>query len=420
VLSKAVTKSLQIESATVGTPGTLPLAGCRVVALLSSIELFGQEKGNIEVFKTLRSAGADLQVGVSAIEDGGQVGAYLRELEFPTFRVPFGGQWSKTLFRRRPSLIAASLTNVLRSTAVMARKCKSFRPTHVHLGTATAYSYVAPALSRYYVPMVFRVGDEPPLQSRPNLWLWRRCVARANAVIANCDFIRNRILDASPTALPKLHRIFNLAPSARSIPNVMRSATEKQHVVFVGQLAEHKGIVPFVDVAMSMVRQRSDVVFDIVGGSRSSGDLERSLRARVDQAGLQHGIRFHGYVQDPSSYFRTAAVHVAPSLFEDPSANVVLEAKRLGTPSVVFPSGGLRELVRHHVDGFVCREKTAAALTEGIRWFLDWPQRLSAARAAALEDHHERFGAARFSAQWIQVYSGSSGLTPTETSVMDA
>lgn len=420
MLSKAVTKSFQIEPATIDAPGTLPLAGCRVIALLDSIELFGQEKGNIEVFKALRAAGAEVEVGVNSVESGGQVGAYLRGLDFATFLVPFGCQWSKRLFRQNPSLVADCLFKVVRSSAVLARRFKSFRPTHVHLGYSTPYSYVAPALWRHRVLMVFRVGDRPPTKSRPNLWLWRRCLARADSVVANSTFVRDTILEASPGASCKLRTIFNLAPTVPAAPNRPRPASGKRHVLFVGQISEHKGITPLIDAAIKMARQRSDVVFDIVGGSRHSGDLERSLRAKIDQAGFQDIIRFHGYVHDPSSYFSSASVHVAPSLFEDPSANVVLEAKLVGTPSVVFPCGGLPELVKHQVNGFVCHGTSAEALTEGLLWFLDHPDRLSAARVAALEDHHERFGAARFSAQWIQVYLRSSRRTPTEASVMDA
>lgn len=401
--SAIVSDSPQIPPETADARPPLPLTGCRVLALLNSIELFGHEKGNIEVFKALRSAGADIQVGINAVENGGDVGACLREFDFATFTVPFGCQWSKSFFRRQPSLIAACGRDVLRSSLALRRKCRHYRPTHVHLGNALAYSYVAPALAASRVPMVFRVGDEPPTKSRPNLWIWKRCFAHADVVVANSEFVRRRVLDACPNASHKLHTIYNLAPLQRSTPSVPKLVGNKRNVLFVGQIAEHKGVIPLVDAAIDIV-SRFDVIFDLVGGSRYSGDLERSLRAKIEAAGLQDKIRFHGHVKDPSPFYAAAALHVAPSVWEEPAANVVLEAKRAGTPSVVFPSGGLPELVRHQVDGFVCYEKSAEALREGIRWFLDCPKRLSAARAAALNDHAARFGPTRFVAQWSQVY----------------
>lgn len=406
--SIAVSELPQLGSETTVSPRPLPLTGCRVLALLNSVELFGHEKGNIEVFKALRSAGAEVAVGVSTREDGGDLGAYLRHIEFATFPVPFGCQWSKTFFRNRPSLIAACARDLVRSSLAFLRKLRELQPTHVHLGNALAYSYVAPALAVSGVPMVFRVGDEPPKESRPNLWIWKRCLAKADAAVAISESIRHRVLAVSPGASHKLRTIYNLAPLAQGPRDDVQCASDRRHVVFVGQIAEGKGVVPLLEAAVTIVRERADVIFDIVGGSRYSHDLEQSLRAKVDAAGLQDRIRFHGYVKDPSAFYAAAALHVAPSIWEEAAGNVVLEAKREGTPSVVFPSGGMPEMIRHGVDGFVCREKSAEALREAILGFLDSPERLSAARKAALEDHASRFGSARFIAQWTQVYLGCS------------
>lgn len=406
--SAIVPERPELRAEIADTARPLALTGCRVLALLNGIELFGHEKGNVEVFKALRNAGANVEVGVNMLEDGGDLGAYLRGLDFATFSVPFGCQWSKKFFRRQPTLLAACARDVLRSSHAFLRRYRLFHPTHVHLGNSLAYSYVAPALAASRVPMVFRVGDEPPTGSRPNLWIWKRCLARADVVVANSEFIRRRVLDIRPHASHKLRKIFNFAPLAPVGSNIAQPAADKLRVVFVGQIAEIKGIVPLLDAAISIARQRPDVVFDIVGGSRYSGDLEGTLRAKVGAAGLHGSIHFHGHINEPSAYYAAADLHVAPSICEEAAPNVVLEAKRAGTPSVVFPSGGLPELIRHQVDGFVCREKSVQALTEAILWFLDSPDRLSAASSAALEDHDSRFGPARFIAQWTQAYLSCS------------
>jgi glycosyltransferase involved in cell wall biosynthesis len=83
-----------------------------------------------------------------------------------------------------------------------------------------------------------------------------------------------------------------------------------------------------------------------------------------------------------------------------------MEAKVAGTPSVVFPSGGLPEMVRHQVDGFICRDKTVDALVEGLRWCLVDHARLQSLGAAARADSVTRFGHVRFAAAWASVYGG--------------
>ena len=121
-------------------------------------------------------------------------------------------------------------------------------------------------------------------------------------------------------------------------------------------------------------------------------------------------IVFHGRVNNVEDYYRNADLLVVPSLFEEPAANVVLEAKCYGVPSIVYPSGGLPELVIDRVNGFVCYEKTVLALTQGIRWLIEKPERIPSMKIAAIEDSENRFGIERFARQWADVYSNSTNI----------
>lgn len=119
-------------------------------------------------------------------------------------------------------------------------------------------------------------------------------------------------------------------------------------------------------------------------------------------------VSLPGHLPNPAGRYSAAAVHVAPSVCEEAAGNVVMEAKMAGTPSVVFPSGGLPEMVRHQVDGYICRDKTVDALVEGIRWCLADRARLRSMGEAARVDSETRFGQARFAAAWASVYGGAS------------
>ena len=129
----------------------------------------------------------------------------------------------------------------------------------------------------------------------------------------------------------------------------------------------------------------------------------------IDDAGIGGCVIMHGQQANPTPYYRNAAIHVAPSMWEEPSANVVVEAKREGVPSVVFRSGGLPELVRSGVDGVICEEKTAEALAAGIASLLENEERRRAAGRAAREDFEARFGPERFARQWAEVFLRQPG-----------
>ena len=78
-----------------------------------------------------------------------------------------------------------------------------------------------------------------------------------------------------------------------------------------------------------------------------------------------------------------------------------------GVPSVVFPSGGLPELVvEQGDDGFVCDARTAGALEAGLRHYLDLSEGELIAAKAAAKASLPALGITReaFSQAWEDVY----------------
>ncbi len=184
----------------------------------------------------------------------------------------------------------------------------------------------------------------------------------------------------------------------------MEAGDEVRRIVYVGSIAEQKGVRQLVQ-AFALLRFRfPELVLDVVGGSRYDAQFRGEVSSLIDDAGLGGCIIMHGQQANPTPYYRNAVIHVAPSMWEEPSANVVVEAKREGVPSVVFRSGGLPELVRNGVDGVICAEKTPEALAGGIASLLENEERRRAAGRAAREDFEARFGPERFARQWAEIF----------------
>jgi 1,4-alpha-glucan branching enzyme len=57
-------------------------------------------------------------------------------------------------------------------------------------------------------------------------------------------------------------------------------------------------------------------------------------------------------------------------MWEEPYGLVAVEAKSVGIPSIIFPSGGLKELIEHGVNGWITRSKTAAELFNALEYYL--------------------------------------------------
>jgi glycosyltransferase involved in cell wall biosynthesis len=382
---------------------TADLSGVRVLAALNGLELFGHERGNIEVFKTLRDRGAKLLIGVNAKNDGGVVAAELKRLRFDTFRLPFNPQWSLQFLRRHPQMLISNPWAVVRCSLRFWGAIRSFKPTHVHLGSSLAYSYVSLALAASRLPLIYRLGDCPPVDSKFNLTIWKWTMRRSNAIVGNSRFVTEQAM-AAGAASEKLRVVYSLAPTRSGSTPAGDQTLDSNRLVYVGAIAEHKGLLPLMEALAALATERPGIHLDICGASMWDSTFRERLVNRIAQLRIENRVHFHGQVDDPSVHYRRAAVHVAPSICEEAAANVVFEAKREGVPSVVFPSGGLVEVVRHGIDGYICRSKSSEALIEALRWMFGDDQRLLAMRAAAREDHLARFGPERFARQWASVY----------------
>lgn len=380
------------------------LNGIRVIGLLNNFEVFGQERANVEVFKALRRQGAQVLLGLTATHNGGALRKYVAELGFESFSLPYGCQWSKKFFYSVPTLIPKNFLKVYRCSQILREQAKAWKPTHIHIGNPLVYSFVAPFLAFSNVKLIYRMGDPPPYDSKANFWIWKRNYNRAFRVIANSQYIKQQISKSDPRGSKNIELIYNIAPG-HSIQNAFRNrSSDLLRVLYVGQISEHKGVHHFVECAIALAKQNESWRFDIVGGSAYSRPMENALRERVAGAGLASQIILHGEVTDPTDFYRSALVTVVPSVFEEPAANVVLEAKSFGVPTIVYPSGGLPELISHQITGWVCAEKTAAALEQLLAHCLTQPGICRSMENDCLQEYEQRFGQARFDQEWARVY----------------
>jgi glycosyltransferase involved in cell wall biosynthesis len=188
------------------------------------------------------------------------------------------------------------------------------------------------------------------------------------------------------------------------IPHDLMS--EPFNILFLGQMIENKGphlvVEAFTRICAIYPHARLIMAGEITDWSGHA--WARELRdSTLNDDRIRSRVRFLGFVEDVPTLMARCRLTVTPTLTDEPLANVVLEAKNAGRPTIVFPSGGLPEIVEHGVDGYICREKTVEAIENALRYYLDEPgrsEREGAAAAASLE----RLGVARFDDCWNGIY----------------
>lgn len=145
----------------------------------------------------------------------------------------------------------------------------------------------------------------------------------------------------------------------------------KSVVLFVGRLAEKKGVRYLIDA----VRQL-DVLLVIVG----DGPLKGKLQEQTRELGMENKVIFMGaktHGQLPEIY-ASADVFAAPSITagdkdKEGFGLVILEAMASGLPVVASRSGGITEIIRHGWNGLLTEEKDSLGLAENISMALSDP-----------------------------------------------
>ncbi|MFZ5632543.1 MAG: glycosyltransferase family 4 protein [Bacillota bacterium] len=146
------------------------------------------------------------------------------------------------------------------------------------------------------------------------------------------------------------------------------ASPNEQIVLYVGRLVREKGVQVLIDAIPHILKYRPDTKFVIAG----RGPYENNLRNQAVIKGVANRVYFTGYVNDDlrNSLYNWAAVSVIPSLYE-PFGIVALEAMAARSPVVISDTGGLREIVRHGVDGLKAYPGNSQSLGDMILWLLN-------------------------------------------------
>jgi glycosyltransferase involved in cell wall biosynthesis len=134
---------------------------------------------------------------------------------------------------------------------------------------------------------------------------------------------------------------------------------DKFVAISVGHLIERKGFHLTIDALKSL----KEVHLFIAG----DGELEKQLKAQVEQNNLQSQVTFLGAVphQELVNYYGMADCMVLASSREG-WANVLLESMACGTPVVATPIWGTPEVVAEKAAGILTKDRSAGSIANAI------------------------------------------------------
>jgi glycosyltransferase involved in cell wall biosynthesis len=170
----------------------------------------------------------------------------------------------------------------------------------------------------------------------------------------------------------------------------------------VGWVGRMTGVKRTDDVleALRLLRERGiDAVLLMVG----DGPDRHHVEERASELGIVRHCLFLGYQEDVSGWYRAFDAMILPSANEGTPV-VVIEALAAGCPGVATSVGGVPDVVREGIDGFLVPPRDTEALAERLARLAQDPELRARMGAAGRESVPPRYAVERLVGDIDELY----------------
>jgi glycosyltransferase involved in cell wall biosynthesis len=336
----------------------------RILMVADSLDMGGAERHVVGLVQALRRRSHDVALAVSA------AGPLLDLAEQMATDVWVVGD------ERVKRRVSPSFAQGLRT--VIGRHRPEVVHAHMFASAAAATLAIADAGSR----LVITEHSEGAWRGEDDVRIAAACYSAADYVIAVSDALCRRLRreGVPPWRIVTVpNALLPLAPESQPAPPLPARPRSRTTIGVVARLRPEKGLAVFLRASAEVAGLRPDVSF-VIAGEGPEGPL---LRALAHDLGLAERVAFLGVCPDGASLLADVDIAVLPSVANEGTPLVVLEAMRAGTPLVATRVGGIPEQVRHLREALLVAPGDAPALAKAMLSLLDdrgLAQRLGAAR----------------------------------------
>ena len=146
-------------------------------------------------------------------------------------------------------------------------------------------------------------------------------------------------------------------------------------LLFLSNLIPSKGVYVLLDACRILRERGLTFVCDFVGGETKEID-RAAFEAAVRERGLESIVCYHGpkYGEEKEEHWRRADIFVFPTFyFNECFPLVLLEAMQWRLPLVSSDEGGIPDIVKDGVNGYVCQRQDVQSLAEALERLITDP-----------------------------------------------
>jgi glycosyltransferase involved in cell wall biosynthesis len=344
----------------------------KILGIYGNKVYYGHERSNIQVFNVLNEEGFELLILTNKEGIAAEAKALMDFKKIPYKGITFP-IWDDM---RKPFTfvkVIRYLSKVIGHNIDFIKEHNRSRPDYIYIANDFMYISLLPSFLWISTPIVYRLGDEPVTAWKPFRFFWKHVIVkRTTRFVCISNYIRDRLIAAGRDPLAPDSVIYNFPPERiLTSPTTINYSKKGLTFSYLGQIIGIKGLAEFIDAAITTCNKTSDVYFTLAGSLTYDSVFVKTQVDKVVASGFEKRIIFLGAVENIQDFFNKTDVLVTPSIKQEPLGNVLVEAKANSTPSIIFKSGGMPELIKSGIDGYVCQEPTADELVKAFKYYLN-------------------------------------------------
>lgn len=205
-----------------------------------------------------------------------------------------------------------------------------------------------------------------------------------DCIVAVSEFIKNEALNYVPNTL-RSTVIHNGVDAERfkpvsqeksaQIKQEYRIAPDKKIILYTGRLIPEKGIHILIKAVEHIVNKNHNALLIIAGSDFFSGSSMKTpyiLELRRKASKILNNIIFLGHIQHSELHnlYAMADICVVPSVWNEPSGLVNLEAQSSGVSLIASKVGGIPEIIVDGVTGILIKSEDCRELANTLELLL--------------------------------------------------
>jgi glycosyltransferase involved in cell wall biosynthesis len=377
----------------------------RIIVLFGSPFLYGSEKANIDVFNSLKKYKIIRTLFLIDEKRGGNfITDYLdnRNLDYKPVNYHFMFSTRMNLFQ-----YIIKLYEIVSGSVQFLVEMVKFKPTHIYTSKPEYFLNFLPILLFIRTPIIYRIGDSPVVHNIVYRKLWKYICRKSKMFVCVSKFIESQVQETVCNE-DKSTVIYSRPHDDINISRKLEGKDSTFDVLYVGQIGAHKGVDILIDAALNLCSKYENIRFTIAGALDENSAFTSELIKKINGSACAKNIELVGFIKNVNKLYENADIHVCPSAYEEPLANVLIEAKNNGVPSIIFNVGGLPEVIRNNVNGIICGSITERDLYKAIEsCYLDQDATLEMGKKA--KDSLSELGINSFEVNWLNVFRNSMG-----------